>query len=150
MRFRAKIQLDGKTATGIRVPVEVIEALGSGKRPPVKVTIGDYSYRTTIGVYGPEFLVPVSAENRKGAGVAAGDEVDVDIELDTEPRVVTVPEDLAKALADEPAAKTFFEGLTHSQKKGFVTWIEQAKKAETREQRVVKSLAALREGRNRP
>lgn len=150
MRFRANIQLDGKTATGIRVPSEIIEALGAGKRPPVRVTIGNYTYRTTVGVYGTEYLVPVSAENRKGAGVSAGDEVDVDIELDTEPREVAVPQDLAEALEAEPDAKAFFEGLTPSQRRGFVTWIEQAKKAETREQRVTKSLAALRERRKRP
>jgi hypothetical protein len=147
MKFRATIQLDGKTATGIPVPEEVVTALGPGKRPAVVVTIGDFTYRTTVGSMGGVYKIPVSADNRKQAGIAAGDEVDVDIELDTAPREVEVPDDLAQALNGEADAKRFFEGLTASQKRAYVTWVESAKKAETRERRVTEAVEMLREGR---
>src|SRR4051794_37983021 len=120
MRFRATIELAGKTATGIEVPAEVVESLGAGKKPPVRVTIGGNSYRTTVAPRGSRYLVGVSAENRAHVGVAAGDEVDVDIELDTEPREVTVPSDLTDALGADAKASTFFESLTYSQKRWYV------------------------------
>lgn len=147
MRFRAIIQLSGKTATGIRVPAEVVANLGSNKRPPVRVTIGGYTYRSTVATMGGEFMLPISAENRMGAGVAAGDEVDVDIELDTEPREVTVPPDFTEALDRDADPRRFFDGLSYSQKRWYVTWIEQAKGAETRQGRMAKAVTMLREGR---
>lgn len=149
MKFRATILLAGKTATGIEVPPEVVEGLGSGKKPPVRVTIGAYTYRTTVAARDERFLVPVSGENRERAGVAAGDDVEVEIELDTEPREVTVPPDLAAALADEPQARQFFDGLSYSQKQWYVLPIEQAKAAETRERRIAKAVGMLQEGRKR-
>jgi hypothetical protein len=102
VRFRATLQLGGKTATGIEVPTEVVERLGAGKRPPVRVTIKGHSYRTTIAPMGGRFMLPVSADNRTSAGVVAGDEVDIDVALDTEPREVSVPPDLAEALDADP------------------------------------------------
>lgn len=149
IRFRTEIKSAGKTATGIEIPAEVVEDLGAGKKPPVRVTIGGYTYRSTIASRGERFLVGVSAKNREGAGVGAGDEVDVEIELDTEPREVAVPPDLAEALGRDGKAKAFFEGLTHSQKQGFVLPIEEAKKPETRQRRLEKALGMLREGRKR-
>lgn len=147
MRFRTAIEQGGKTATGIRIPTEVVEALGAGGRPPVRVTIKGHTYRSTVASRGGQYLVGVSAENRERAGVAGGDEVDVDIELDTEPREVTVPPDLAAALDGDADAKRFFEGLSYSQKQWFVLPIEGAKKPETRERRIDKAVAMLREGR---
>jgi hypothetical protein len=149
MRFEATIKLAGKTATGIEVPAEVVESLGAGKKPPVRVTINGKTYRSTIASRGERFLVGVSAANRELTGVAAGDRVEVEVELDTEPREVTVPSDLARALAADPEAKRFFDALSFSQKQGFVLPIEQAKKAETRERRLEKAIAMLREGRKR-
>jgi antitoxin component of MazEF toxin-antitoxin module len=147
MRFRTTIEQAGKTATGIRIPSEIVEALGAGRKPPVRVTINGHTYRSTVASRAGRFLVGVSAENRASAGVAGGDEVDVDIELDTEPREVTVPADLAAALDAHPAARRFFEGLSYSQKQYFVLPIESAKQPETRERRVEKAVAMLREGR---
>jgi hypothetical protein len=149
MRFRTEILQGDKTATGIRVPAEVVDALGAGKRPKVTVTINGYAYRSSIAVMGGEFMVGVSAENRAGAGVAGGDEVDVDIELDTAPRVVSVPPDLAAALDAEPAARRTFDALSYSNQGWHVYQLDAAKSDETRQRRVAKSIDALREGRPR-
>ncbi|SFJ55995.1 Bacteriocin-protection, YdeI or OmpD-Associated [Paenibacillus sp. UNC496MF] len=147
MKFRATIELSKRTATGISVPDEVMTSLGSSKRPAVRVTIGGHSYRTTVGSMGGKYLIPVSAEVRTGAGVAAGDEVDVNIELDTEPRELAVPEDFSKALDSKAEAKRFFEGLSYSNKRRFVLNIEEAKTAETRQRRIDKVICLLNEGR---
>jgi Bacteriocin-protection, YdeI or OmpD-Associated/Domain of unknown function (DUF1905) len=147
MRFRATLESGGKTATGIEIPAKVVEALGSGRKPPVRITIGGHTYRSTVASRGDRYLVGVSAENRALAGVAAGDEVDVDIELDTAPREVAVPTDLATALDADAEARRFFEALSFSQKQWYVIPIEQAKKPETRTRRIEKALAMLRAGR---
>jgi hypothetical protein len=116
IEFRATIEQSGKTATGIRVPDDVVAGLGAGKRPAVRVTIRGHTYRSTVASMGGAFMVGVSAENRASAGVVGGDEVDVDIELDTAPREVTVPADFAKALMRDAAAKRTFDGLSYSNK----------------------------------
>ena len=143
MRFRASVDLHGKTATGIVVPPEVVDGLGSGKKPAVTVTIKGFSYPSTIASMGGRFLLPVSAEVRAGAGVAAGDVVDVDVALDTSTREVAVPADLAAALKKAPAAKKAFEALSNSNKKRHVLAVEGAKTAETRERRIAKVLTEL-------
>jgi hypothetical protein len=147
MKFLGILHLEGKTATGIRVPPEVVAGLGHSKRPPVRVTINGYSYRSTIAPMGGDFWIPVSAENRNGAGVVAGQEVEVDVELDTAPRQVEVPPDFAEALAAAPAAKRFFEGLSYSQQRWFVLNIQDAKTPETRARRVAGAVQRLNEGR---
>ena len=146
MKFRAAVELGGKTATGIEVPEDIVAALGSGNRPPVKVTIGGHTYRTTVGRMGGRFLIPLSAENRTAAGATAGHEVDVDIEPDTGPREVTVPDDLAEALAHDQAARATFDGLSYTHRKEWVRWIEEAKKAETRATRLAKTVESLHAG----
>jgi hypothetical protein len=145
--FRAKLALNGKTATGIRVPADVVESLGPSRRPAVEVTINGYSYRSTVAPRGGDFMLPVSAEHRDGAGIAAGDEVEVTLVLDDAPREVTVPADLAEALAAEAGARRFFEGLSYSRQQRYVLGIEGAKTAETRQRRIAKAVDALREGR---
>lgn len=146
VKFRAEVELGGKTATGIAVPDEVVTALASGRRPPVTVTVGGHSYRTTVASMGGRFMVPLSAENRAAAGVAAGDEVEVEVVGDTAPRQVIVPDDLAQALAADPAAAAFFEGLAPSHRKEWVRWLEEAKQAQTRASRLAKTIAALQAG----
>ncbi len=108
VRFRALVELGGKTATGIEIPPVVVEALGTSKRPAVRVRVGDHAYRTTVASMGGRFLVPLNAENRAAAGLRAGDQVQVDIEIDDEPRTVVVPSDLAEALGQEPKTQAFF------------------------------------------
>lgn len=147
MKFRAIIQLSKKTATGIPVPEDVVASLGAGKKPAVRVTIGEYNYNSTVGSMGGKFMIPLSAEHRKGAGVSAGDEVDVVIELDTEPRELTVPADFLETLEHETEAKRFFDGLSYSNKRRFVLSIESAKTAETRQRRIDKAVVTLKEGR---
>jgi hypothetical protein len=149
MRFRATIEQSGKTATGIEVPPTVVEGLGAGKRPPVRVTINGFAYRSTIATMDGRFMVGVSAENRAGAKVAGGEVVDVDIELDTAPRVVELPKDFAAALKKDTKARKTFDGLSPSNKGWHVSSIEGAKTDETRQRRIAKSVAALREGKPR-
>ncbi|MQA00791.1 MAG: DUF1905 domain-containing protein [Dehalococcoidia bacterium] len=149
MKFRTTLLLGGKTATGIEVPDEVVEGLGSSKRPAVRVTLGTYAYRSTVARMGGVYMVPVSAEHREAAGLAAGDEVDVELELDTEPREVDVPEDMAAALGQNADAKRFFEALSYSLKRWHVLQVEGAKTDETRQRRIDKSVAMLSEGRAR-
>ena len=131
----------------MHVPPGIVEALGKGKKPPVRVTINGYTYRTTVAVMGGEFMIGVSNEHRANAGVAAGQTVDVDIELDTEPRVVAVPGDFRAALDAEPAAARFFDGLSYSNRLRFVLSVEAARTPETRERRIAKAVETLREGR---
>ncbi len=147
MRFHATILQSGKTATGIRVPPTVVSSLGPSKRPAVRVTINGYTYRSSVASMGGEFMVGVSAEVRERAGVAAGDEVDVDIELDTDPREVVLPADLMDALEHDTDAKRHFEGLSYSNKRRIVIPVEEAKSAETRQRRIAKVISTLREGR---
>jgi hypothetical protein len=147
--FRTTILGTGKTTAGIEIPESAVEALGSGKRPPVVVTINGYTYRNTVAVMGGTYMVGVSNEHRAASGLAAGDEVDVELVLDTAPRTVDVPADFAAALDAEPAARATFDKLSNSNKGWHVSSIEGAKSDETRQRRIEKSVAALREGRPR-
>lgn len=144
--FIAELALNGKTATGIEVPPSVIESLGGGKRPAVVVEFGGYTYRTTIGVMGGRYLIPVSAEHRAAAGVQAGDRLRVTLTLDEAPRDVEIPLDLATALEQSPAARDAFDALSPSGKKRHVLSITGAKTAETRHRRLAKAIEELEAG----
>lgn len=149
MRFRTRVELGGKTATGLEVPTDVVTALNAGRKPRVTVTIGEHTYRSTVAVMDGRFMLPLSADNRTKAGVAAGDEVDVVVELDTAERTVDVPADFAAALDAEPAARRFFETLSYSNKSWHVLNVEGAKTPETRLRRITKSVTMLRDGKAR-
>lgn len=144
MQFRGTVQLDGKTATGIRVPEAIVEALGGGNRPRVRVTLAGYSYQTTVGRMRGEFLFPVSAAVREQAGVAAGDEVEVGIELDTAPRELEIPAELAAALDGNASAREAFARLSYTNKKRHALAVAGAKTEETRQRRLAKILDELR------
>ncbi len=144
MRFRTVLETSGKTATGIRVPPEVVDELGAGKRPAVNVTINDYTWRTSVAVMDGAFMVGVSAQARERAGVVGGEEVDVDIELDTEAREVVIPEDLAQALSQDAAAAAAFEAASYSNKRRLIIPIDDAKTPETRQRRIQKTIDGLR------
>lgn len=132
-----------KNATGLPVPAEAVAALGSGKKPRVKVTLNGYTYRTSVAVVGGFFMLSLSAENRAAAGVSPGDAVEVTLELDTEPLIVTVPDDLAAALGQVPGARQAFDKLPPSARKEYVRQVESAKAQETRERRIAGIVAKL-------
>ena len=143
MKFTTTILTAGKTATGIEVPPHVVAALGAGKRPPVRVTLRGYTYRSTVAVMGGRFMVGVNAGVREAAGVAGGDTLDVDIHVDRDPRDVDVPADLADLLAGAPGAHDAFDALSPSRKRAHVGAIEGAKTAETRQRRLQKVVDEL-------
>lgn len=149
MRFRAELESTGKTTAGFEVPAEVVEGLGGGGHPKVSVTVDGFTFRTSIARMGGRFLLGVSGERRARSGMAAGQVYDVDVELDTAPRVIEVPDDLATALAADAQAKEFWDTLTYSKQSWHVQQVTSAKKAETRAARVGKSVAMLRGGQAR-
>ena len=144
MRFHTTILGTGKTAAGIEVPTEVVEALGPSKKPAVRVTIGDFAYRSTVATINGVFMIGVSNDVRKSSGLAVGDEVDVDLEIDTAPREISVPPDLAALLDAEPDARRAFDALSYSNKRAIVEPIDGAKTPETRQRRIDKALESLR------
>jgi hypothetical protein len=146
MKFRALIEGTGKTAAGIELPAEVVAALGGTKRPPVQVTINGYTYRSSVAVLGGRFMLGVSNEVRAKAGVSAGDELEIAIELDTAPREVDVPPELARELARDAPARRAFDALSYSRKRLIVDPIANAKTAETRDRNLAKAMSALRQG----
>jgi hypothetical protein len=147
MKFRSEILQGGKTATGIHVPDEVVAALGSSRKPAVSVTINGYTYRSSIASMGGRLMLPVSAQVRGEAGVAGGDLVEIELELDTAPREVAVPEDLTAALDADPAARAFFDKLSYSNRLRHVLAINGAKTDDTRQRRIAKSVAGFAEGK---
>lgn len=146
MRFRARIARSGTTATGFEVPSEVVDALGSGKRPAVSVTINGFAVRTTLGSMSGRVMVPLAAGRRATTGVAAGGEVDVDLELDTVLREVIVPDDFTAALAARRTARKPFDALAYSHRKEHVRAIEDATTAATRERRIDKAVEMSADG----
>ena len=149
VRFRTTIQRTGGTAMGFEVPADVVEALGAGRRPPVTVTINGYTYRNTVAVMGGVSMIGVAAEHRAPAGIVGGEDVDVDLELDTAPREVDVPPELAAALDAEPAARATFDRLSYSNRRWHALQVTGTNNPETRARRIEKSIAALKEGKVR-
>lgn len=139
MRFETELFLDGNN-TGIEVPPELVEALGAGKRPPVVVVVNGFEYRSTIASMGGRFLIPFSSDKRAATGLEGGDPVVVDLELDTAPRTVELPADLADAL-DAAGARDGFGRLAPSAQKAHVTSIEGAKAPDTRQRRIDKAVS---------
>jgi hypothetical protein len=149
-RFRAQLRSAGDGGgAGFDVPLDVAAALSDGKRPPVTVTINGFEFRTRLAVYGGQPMVGVSKANRAGAGIDIGDAFDVLIAVDTGPREIAVPPDLAEALAEEPGAAGTFDRLSFSHRREYVQWITEAKRPETRARRVADALERLRAGKPR-
>jgi Bacteriocin-protection, YdeI or OmpD-Associated/Domain of unknown function (DUF1905) len=145
--FDTTLKQEGKTATGIEVPQGIMQALGGGKKPAVKVTLNGYAYRSTIGVMGGRSMVPVSADHRGKAGLTAGDAVNVTLELDDAPREATVPDDLQAALDSHPAALERFARLSYSGKRQHTLAVEGTQVPETRARRIEKVLQTLMNGK---
>ena len=143
--FHTAILQTGKNTAGIQVPEEVIEKLGAGKRPLVRVTINKYTYRSAVAVMDGKYMISFNSEHRKAAGVQGGDEADVTLELDLEPRTVEIPKDLKDALINAHALDAF-EKSAPSVKKEYVRQVEEAKAQETRERRITKIVGKLSAG----
>ena len=137
IRFSTTILQTGKNTAGIQVPEEIIEQLGSGKRPLVRVTINKYTYRSAVAVMDGKFMISFNSEHRKATGVQGGEETDITLELDLEPRTVEIPEDLKDALTEAKALDAF-EKSAPSMKKEYVRQVEEAKTQETRARRIAK------------
>jgi hypothetical protein len=142
-KFRTTVhQAEGMNATGLEVPAKVVEALGPGKKHKVTVTINGYAYRSTVAVYSGRFFIPLAKEHRDKAGVAAGQKIEVGLELDMAPREVEVPRDFAAALK-KAGARAAFDKLAFTHRKEHVRAIEEAKAPETRARRIEKSVAMV-------
>ena len=146
--FTVELQRVQKTATMFQVPFDLGEAFGRA-RPPVKVTIRDHTWRTTPGVYDGVGYIVVNRAVKAATGVDAGDRVRVRMELDTEPRKVRLPADLRAALAREPASKAAFAKLSFTHQREYVEWVEEAKRAETRERRIAATVDRVASGEPR-
>jgi Bacteriocin-protection, YdeI or OmpD-Associated/Domain of unknown function (DUF1905) len=120
-------------------------SLGEGKRPRVTITINGHSWRSRVAIMRGRYLLGLSKANRQAAGVVTGDEVEVELEFDPDPRVVVEPADFARALDADPIARTAYDRLPDGRKREHVRAIEGAKKPATRLRRIEKALAALRE-----
>jgi len=147
-RFEATLEQHG-SGTVVVVPFDLKETFGSG-RPPVRASVNGYTFRTTLFTMGGRALLGLNREVREAAGVAAGEEVSIELERDDEPRTVEVPRDLAAALAADPAVRGTFESLSYTHRKEYVRWIEDAKREETRTRRIAKAVELLREGVKTP
>jgi antitoxin component of MazEF toxin-antitoxin module len=142
-KFTTTVKTAGKTAAGIVVPPEIVEALGSGRNPKVKVSVNGYTFQGTVQVSNGQFMLSFSSDKREASGVKGGDQVEVTLELDTEPRTVEVPEDLRAALSARAGAMEAFEGLAYSRRKEFVRQVNEAKAQETRARRIAGIVAQV-------
>ena len=149
IRFRAVLQPRGPAAAVVLDDAQVA-AVGEGaRRFPVVATVNGYTWRTSVARMGGEFLLGLNKEVRQGAGVQAGDDVEVTVELDAAPRQVEVPEALAAALAADPQAKASFHRMTFTHRKEYARWVAEAKQEETRQRRVQRALEMIRAGQTR-
>ncbi len=139
--YTTNVRQEGKNITGLQVPDEVVAALGTSRSPKVKATLNGYTWRGTVQVMDGRFMLSLSAAHREAAGVQGGEQVDVTIELDTEPRTVEVPDDLSAALSAKAGALEAFEALAYSKRKEFVRQVNEAKSQETRDRRIANIVA---------
>src|ERR1700756_1525348 len=138
MKFLAHVE-PPEPMRGLEVPPEVVEALGGGRRPRVTITVNGHSWKSRVAIMRGRYLLGLSNANRKAAGVATGDQVEVEVELDAEPRVVAEPADFARALDADPVARVAYDRLSYGHKREHVLAIESAKRPGTRARRIEKA-----------
>ncbi|HEY5355657.1 MAG TPA: YdeI/OmpD-associated family protein [Streptosporangiaceae bacterium] len=149
LRFTTQLQPRGPAAAVVLDDAQV-EVVGEGaKRFPVVATVNGYTWRTSVTRMKGEFLLGLSREVRQGAGVQAGDEVEVTVELDEAPREVEVPAALAAALSADPDASAAFEGMAFTHRKEYARWVADAKREETQQRRVQQAVEMIRAGQTR-
>jgi len=147
--FRTELLKGDGDTTGFVIPDKVVEAMGQGRRPKVTVTInGKFSYPNTVAVMGGQYMIGISKERRKLAGVSGGEMIEVTLELDTTPRAMEVPRDLQKALDKDEAARAFFAALSYSNQRRHIDPINDAKTPETRARRIERSVALFHDGKS--
>ena len=149
IQFRARLQTRGPAAAVVLDDAQVAVVGEGARRFPVVATVNGYTWRTSVARMGGEFLLGLNKEVRQEAGVEAGDEVEVTVELDTAPREVEVPEALAAALAADPQARASFERMAFTHRKEYARWVAEAKQEETRQRRVQRALEMIRAGQTR-
>ncbi|MEU4389835.1 YdeI/OmpD-associated family protein [Kribbella sp. NPDC023855] len=142
MKFQAVVEPPGPMR-GLEIPEEVVTALGEGKRPRVTITINGHSWKSRVAIMRGRYLLGLSIANRQAAGVSQGDEIDIEVELDTEPATVVEPSDFARALDANPAARAAYDRLSHSNRRKHVLAVESAKKPETRFRRISAAITEL-------
>ena len=143
MKFRTTVE-PLEPMRGLEIPESVVDSLGGGKRPPVTITVNGHTWKSRVAIMRGRFLLGLSNANRTAAGIATGDEVEVEVRLDAEPRVLVEPEDFARALDADPVARAAYDRLAHTHRREHLLAIESAKKAETRKRRIEKALEVLR------
>lgn len=143
-RFRATVIPSGNAA-GVEVPEEIVAAFGAGNRPPTVITINGHSWRSRVAAMRGQLLIGISAANRAAGGISMGEQIEVELTLDEEPREVAVPDDLAAALQKAKLRKAF-DALAHSRRRQHIIAVDGAKTAPTRQRRIDGVIAALREG----
>jgi hypothetical protein len=148
MKFRSEVE-PNEPMRGLEVPPEVVEALAAGKRPRVIITVNGHSWRSRIAIMRGRYLLGLSNANRQAAGVVTGDEVEIELKVDPDPRAVVEPEDFTRALNADSVARTAYHRLPDGQKREHVRAIESAKKLETRARRIDKAVATLGAGISR-
>ena len=147
--FRTELLKGDGDTTGFVIPDKVVEAMGQGKRPKVTVTInGKFSYPNTVAVMGGQYMIGISKERRKLAGVSGGEMIEVTLELDTTPRAMEVPRDLQKALDKDEAARAFFAALSYSNQRRHIDPINDARTPETRARRIERSVTLFHDGKS--
>jgi Bacteriocin-protection, YdeI or OmpD-Associated/Domain of unknown function (DUF1905) len=144
--FTVRLERVGKTGTMFRVPFDLKQAFGRA-RPPVRVTIRGHTWRTTPGIYDGVGHVVVNRAVKKATGVDAPDEVEVSMQLDSEPRTVRVPADLQAALAGDPEAEAAFARLSFSHRREYAEWVKEAKGPDTRQRRIAATVERVRAGK---
>ena len=145
--FTGVIEASDRGGAFVPVPFDVEEAFGS-KKPPIRALIDGIEYRGSLVRMGtPYHILIVRKDIRKKISKEPGDAVEVEVALDDAPRVVEVPDDLMAALEPHDEARSFFDGLSYTHRKEYVSWITEAKRATTRERRIAKAVEMLREGK---
>lgn len=145
--FKATIEDAGGGGAFVRIPFDVEAAFGK-KRVKIKATIEGEPYRGMLVRMGePCHTLGILKSIREKVGKSFGDEIEVTLEEDLEPRVVAMPLDLAQALAQDPQAENFFQQLSFTHQKEYVTWVESTKQDATRISRIAKTIEMLKQGK---
>jgi hypothetical protein len=148
-RFRVRLEKhENSEATGITIPFDVPQTFGTRARVPVRGTINGFPYRSSIFPMGGRFMMAVNRELRAGANAKGGDTVSITMERDDEPRTITPPPDLARALKANHAAQAAWDKLSYTHQKEHARAVEEAKRPDTRVRRIEKAVAKLAEGKN--